>query len=574
MMSTSKESVSNVDFVSQELLIRGGYVQQLSAGIYTVLHFGLRSSRKIEKIIREEMERIGGVEISMPVVHPAQLWKQTGRYDNIDDSLVRFSDRFGRDMVLGMTHEEVVTTLAKSEIKTYRQLPLMVYQIQTKFRDEARARGGLIRVREFVMKDSYTFDSNWEGLKNQYQEHYQAYFKIFERAGLPVIGIQSDVGMMGGKVAHEFMYLTDMGEDTIFICETTGYQANREVATFKKPVPPEEDELPLEKVHTPNTKTIADLASFLKTTPQRCGKIVVFTGTIAGEKKIIMSIIRGDMEVNKIKLQNLTKAKELEPATEEEIVDIGSVPGYGSPLDIDRSKALVIADELITKSKNLVMGANEAEYHLQNVCYSRDYQADLVGDITYAFEGVLAPNAQGPIDTLKARRGVEVGNIFQLGTKYAQDLEAYFMDLDGKTKPLVMGSYGIGIGRFLGCLAEEYHDDNGLKLPISVAPYEVHMVGLLDSEEVVNTCEEIYNKLVSSGIEVLYDDRQKKMASPGEKFGDADLIGIPIRLTISRRSLKNGGVEIKLRSESQSDIIPKDQISDKVNQTINRLKQT
>jgi len=573
LLTTRKESVSNVDIFSQELLVRAGYIRQLSTGIFTAMHFGQRSFRKIEQILREEMDRIGGVEISMPVVHPAEIWKQTGRYDAIDESLVRFTDRAGRDMVLAMTHEEVVAMLARSEITTYKQLPVMAYQIQTKFRDEARPRGGLIRVREFVMKDSYSLDTSWEGLSRQYQAHYEAYFRIFTRAGLPVVAIESDVGMMGGRKAHEYMYLTGIGEDTIFICENTGYKANKEVATFTKPVPPEEDPLPVEQVHTPGTKTIADLADFLSTTPERCGKVVLFTGNIHEEKKLIIGVVRGDMEVNKVKLQNIVKSSELLPATTEEIMEIGAIPGYASPVGIDRSKAIVVVDDLIPESPNLVMGANEEGYHLVNVCYERDYEGDMVGDITNAYDGALAPDADSEDDTLQSVRGVEVGNIFQLGTKYTEALGANFMDQDGRYKPVIMGSYGIGVGRLLGCIAEEYHEERGLILPITVAPYEVHMVGLLDKPEIEEAAVQVYQQLREAGIEVLYDDRSSKEASAGEKFSDADLIGIPIRLTISKRSLKQGGVEIKLRRETDREVILLDQVVSRVQETISTLKE-
>ncbi len=573
LLSTRKESVSNVDIFSQELLVRAGYIRQLSTGIFTALHFGQRSFRKIEQILREEMDYIGGVEISMPVVHPAEIWKQTGRYDAIDESLVRFTDRAGRGMVLGMTHEEVVAILARSEITTYKQLPLMVYQIQTKFRDEARSRGGLIRVREFVMKDSYSLDISWEGLTKQYRAHYEAYFRIFTRVGLPVVAIESDVGMMGGRIAHEYMYLTGIGEDTIFICENTGYRANKEVATFSKPVPPDEDPQPLEKVYTPGTKTIADLANFLGTTPERCGKVVLYTGKMGDQEKLIMAVVRGDMEVNQVKLQNLIKVKELTPATAEEVEAVGAVAGYASPVGVDRDQVLVVVDDLLVESMNLVMGANEENHHLINVCYEREYEAEVVGDIVNAFDGALAPDAESESDTLQSVRGVEVGNIFQLGTKYTEGLGANYMDETGRYQPIIMGSYGIGVGRLLGCIAEEYHEERGLILPITIAPYEVSMVGLLDKPEIEEAANQVYQQLLEAGIEVLYDDRSSKEASAGEKFSDADLIGIPIRLTISRRSLKQGGVEIKLRRETDREVILLDQVVSKAQETISMLKQ-
>lgn len=573
LLATTRKELSNTYGIkSQDLLVQAGYIRPLAAGIFSSMHFAHRTFQKIEQILREEMNRIGGVEITMPVVHPADLWRKTGRYDDIDESLARFEDRAGRDLVLAMTHEEVVASLAFSDLKTYRQFPKLIYQIQTKFRDEARSRGGLIRVREFVMKDSYSLDTSWEGLQKQYDAHYAAYHRIYQRAGLPVISIQSDVGMMGGKVAHEYMYLTDMGEDTIFICAQTGYKANKEIATMKKPVPKEENMLPLEKVHTPGTKTIEDVAAFLGIEASRCGKVVFFSGFVDGKEKVIMAIVRGDMEVNQNKLQNLVKSKYLDPATAAQIESIGSVPGYASPMDIDRLQVVLVADDLAAASTNLVIGANEVDYHTQHVCYGRDYTADFVADIVNAYEGALAPDAISDSDVLTSYRGVEVGNIFQLGTKYTDALEAQFMDENGRRQSIIMGSYGIGVGRLLGCLAEEYHDENGLKLPIQVAPYEVVIVALLDHEEVGIAAEKLYLDLQEAGVEVLFDDRNKKVARAGEKFADADLIGMPIRITVSSRSLKNGGFEVKQRNASEGELCVPEEVIEKVTKTIADLK--
>ncbi len=572
LATTRKELASTYGIKSQDLLIQAGYIRPLGAGIFSAMHFAHRSFRKIEQILREELDKIGGVEISMPVVHPADIWKKTNRYFEVDESLVRFKDRADRDLVLAMTHEEVVATLALSDVTSYRQLPKLIYQMQTKFRDEVRSRGGLIRVREFIMKDSYSLDSSWKGLEEQYQAHYQAYFNIFERVGLPVIAIESDVGMMGGKVAHEYMYLTEIGEDTIFICEETGYQANKEVATFKKSVPDEMEMKALEKVYTPGTKTIEDLAAFLGISSSHCGKVVFFNGEIQGKEKVIMAIVRGDMEVNENKLQSLTKSKILEPATEEQILSINSVPGYASPMDIDRSNVLLVVDDLIPSSMNMVLGANQADHHLKHVCYGREYEADIIGDIVSAFDGAVAPDATSDHQLLKAVRGVEVGNIFQLGTKYTEALDAFFMDENGRRQPIIMGSYGIGVGRLLGCLSEAYHDENGLKLPLAVAPYHVIITALLDNDEIRDTAEKIYRELLTAGIEVLYDDRDKKVARAGEKFADADLIGIPMRITVSTRSLKNGGVELKLRNEGQGHIVPVEHVLPEVSKILEQIK--
>ncbi len=571
LLSTRKETVSQVSIKSQELLVRAGFIRQLSAGIFSSLHLAHRSMGKIEAMLRQEMNSIGGVEVSLPIVHPASIWKQTKRYEEIDESLVRFRDRADREMVLAMTHEEVVASLAKSEISSYRQLPKLIYQLQTKFRDEARSRGGLIRVREFVMKDSYSLDASWAGLQQQYDAHYEAYFRLFARVGLPVMAIQSDVGMMGGKVAHEYMYITDIGEDTIYLCDSTGYRANKEVATIQKIYPAKVDPLPLVEVHTPGTKTIEDLANYLQSTAEACGKGVFFSAQVEGVQKVILAVVRGDMEVNEVKLQNLIRSKALLPATNEEIRGIGAVPGYASPIGIDREKAIVVVDDLIPPSMNLIVGANKEHYHLRNACYGRDYEADFVGDLINAFEGALAPDAQTDQDRLRSVRGVEVGNIFQLGTKYTEALEARFIDKDGKPKPIIMGSYGIGVGRLLGCLAEEYHDEFGLQLPISVAPYQVMLVGLLENEEVKEQAERLYEQLKAHQVEVLFDDRHIKLARPGEKFADADLIGLPIRLTISKRSLKNTSVELKLRTGTEKQLIPLEEVCERVMQLIEEL---
>lgn len=567
---TLKESPGGVELASHDLLVRAGYIRQLSSGIFSYLHLGHRSLQKIQQILREEMDKIGGVEISMPVVHPADIWKKTGRYEEIDESLVRFSDRADRDLVLAMTHEEVVSSLAQSEVTSYKQLPLLVYQIQTKFRDEARPRGGLIRVKEFAMKDSYSLDASWEGLAKQYEAHYEAYFRIFARSGVPVVAIKSDVGMMGGKVAHEFMYLSEIGEDTIFICDKTGYKANKEVAVFRKKYPQDEP-LSLQKVHTPGSKTIAEVAQFLGVEEEKCGKMVFFTALISPDlpEKLVAVVIRGDMEVNPVKLQKLAHLKSMRPATEAEILAAGTVPGYASPMSLHKKDCLIIADDLVAHSPNLVLGADQTDYHYKNTCYGRDYEADLVGDIAMAYEDALSPDTNDDTARLRAVRGVEVGNIFQLGTKYTEGLDAYFMDEQGKSKPLIMGSYGIGVGRILACAAEEHRDKDGLNLPISIAPYSLLLVALIDSAETQAAADTLYHALQNAGIDVLYDDR--KIKSAGVKFKDADLWGIPLRLTLSKKSLQKGGVELKRRGEKNFSIVPKNEVLETVKQQISQL---
>ncbi len=555
--ATRRESPSNTDLNSFALLERAGYVRQLASGIFSYLHLGNRSIRKIEQILREEMDRIGGLEINMPLVHPSDIWKKTGRYDSIDDSLVRFQDRNSRDLVLAMTHEEVVSTLANQEISSYRQLPVLVYQIQTKFRDELRPRAGLIRAREFIMKDSYSLDIDNDGLNKQYIRHYNAYYRMFARMGLPVVAILSDVGMMGGSMAHEYMYLTEIGEDTIYICNNCGYKANKEIGKFaKSPEPGTGAEM--EKVHTPNTSTIENLANYLRLEKSDLGKMVFYVGTIGDTEKLVACVVPGDLEVNQMKLSGLLECGDLRAALPDEIKQAGGVPGFASPIGMDPKKTLIVADDLVAAGKSYVLGANELDYHCRNVECGRDYQADITGDIVSAYEGAPCVRCQ---QALSAMRGVETGNIFQLGTKYSSALDALYKDPSGKDLPIIMGSYGIGVGRALACVAEEYNDDKGLKLPISIAPYQVILIAIIDTDQIAKLADEVYQEFLDKGIEVLYDDRTTKVASPGVKFKDTDLYGIPIRITISKRSLEQGGLELKLREEEDSAIYPRSEIS-------------
>ena len=543
---TLREAPSGAESKGYEYLLRAGYIRQLGAGIFSLLPLGFKSTKKIENIVREEMNRIGGQEILMPVVNPGDLWKESGRYYSIDKELARFKDRVGRDMVLAMTHEEAVTDIARGEIDSYKRLPLFVYQIQTKFRDDPRPRAGLIRVREFTMKDAYSFDRDQEGLEKIYADNYRAYFRIYDRCGLPSIAVSSDTGMMGGKVAHEYMYLSPIGEDTIIICDECGYTANRQIAEIKKEYFKEE-ERPIEKVATPHAKTIDDLASFLSIPPQKTCKAVFMVGSFINEKtgeeedKLIAAFIRGDMEVEEAKLQHAAKANSLRPAHEEEIRACGMVPGFASAIGA-KGDFITIVDESAAYSNNLVAGANEEGYHFINTNFKRDYDG-IVADIASAREGHLCPKCGKP---LKASKGIEIGNIFQLGTKYSEAMNCNFQDESGVQRPVIMGCYGIGIGRLLACLAEEYNDESGLKLPITVAPYDVHLVSLVKDTEIA---EKIYLELLDSGIDVLYDDRKE---SAGVKFADADLIGVPIRITLGNRSLKEKKVEVKLRATGET----------------------
>jgi prolyl-tRNA synthetase len=547
-----RESPANIDALSHKLLLRAGFVRQLGQGLFSYLPLARRSLTKIENILRQEMNAIGGQEITMPVAHPAEIWRATGRWYSVGPEMARFKDRKGRDMVLAMTHEEVVTDLCKTEIRSYRQLPQLVYHIQTKFRDDPRPRAGLIRVREFTMKDSYSLDADEAGLDRQYQAHYQAYFNIFNRCDLPVIAVGSDVGMMGGSMAHEYMYLTPIGEDTLVLCRQCRYAANRQIASFAKPIAPPEDLKPIEKIATPGCMTIEALANLL-TVPKRKTAKAVFM--IAGHEdetgeheEFVCVLVRGDMEVNETKLANAAGANRLRPATDEEIRETGAIPGYASPIGLRGVK--VIVDDALSTSPNLVAGANDEGYHLLNANVVRDYEPTLIADIAAAGDGDACRQCG---QALYTARGVEVGNIFKLGTRYSAAMGAMYLAADGSQKPIVMGSYGIGSGRLLACIAEEHHDDKGLMWPITVAPYEVHVISLGQAE----TADRLYEALRQAGIEVLYDDREE---SPGVKFNDADLIGIPIRITVSAKSLAKGGVEMKRRHRSETGIVAEDSL--------------
>ncbi len=549
--TTLREAPTEAEVISHQLLLRAGFIRPLAAGIFSYLPLAQRALVNIMRIIRAEMDAIGGQEISMPVVHPAELWQQTGRWDAIGAEMGRFTDRNNRAMALAMTHEEVVAALTKSEIRSYRQLPALVYQLQTKWRDDPRPRAGLIRVREFTMLDSYSLDATWEGLDAQYQAHYEAYFNIFRRCELPVVAVQSDTGMMGGQMAHEYMYLTPIGEDSLLFCDSCGYSANRQAARFSRPTPAAEAPLPLERVATPHASSIAELAAFLNIPAARTAKAVFFMAEPADGSPafLVFAVVRGDMEVNETKLANAVQARDLRPATDVEIRAIGAEPGYASPVGLRGAR--VVVDELIPASPNLVAGANEIGYHLRNVNYGRDFTADQVVDLAAATEGSPCPQCGA---AMRLSRGVEVGNIFKLGTKYTDALECGFSDENGQIRPVIMGSYGIGVGRLLACIAEQHHDENGLCWPAEVAPYPVHLTLLSGKTgEPDAVAQALAAELTAAGLEPLFDDRAE---SAGVKFADADLIGLPLRITVSERALKQGGVEFKPRRASERFIVP------------------
>jgi prolyl-tRNA synthetase len=545
-----RDDPAEAEMVSHRLLVRAGYVRQLGAGIYSLLPLGFAVHRRIEQVIREEIDAIGGQEMEMPVVHPAELWKESGRYAKIGPEMVRFKDRGGRDMVLAMTHEEVVADLTRDLVHSYRQLPAIVYHFQTKFRDEPRARGGLIRVREFVMKDSYSIDADAAGLDHSYELHHGAYTRIFRRLGLDAIAVSSDVGIMGGTGAHEFMVLNPHGEDTLVLCDACGFAANMQIAPTAVAAPDAEEPSPVEEVATPGADTIASLASLLDVPMSRTAKAAFF---VTGDGRLVTAIVRGDFEVNETKLTNAVRAiGGLRPAQAEEIRAAGMEPGYGSP--VGARDTLVVVDELVTKSPNLVAGANRAGVHLRNVNVGRDYEPGIVADIANVRPGDPCPDCGAAV---RLAQGIEVGNIFKLGSDFTEALDATYLAEDGSRRNPIMGSYGIGLGRAMACVVEAHHDDKGIVWPMEVAPYRAHLVAIGANRDpaVAETADALYERLGATGVSVLYDDRDE---SPGVKLTDAELLGMPTIVTVSPRSLAAGGVEVTERSSGERSVRPID----------------
>lgn len=554
--ATLRDDPADAEMPSHRLLVRAGYVRQLGAGIYSLLPLGFRMTKRVEQVIREELNAIGGQEMEMPVVHPADLWRETGRYDAIGPEMARFKDRGDRDMVLAMTHEEVVADLLRDIVRSYRQLPMIVYHFQTKFRDEPRSRGGLIRVREFVMKDSYSCDRDEAGLDAAYWAHHRAYTRIFERLGIDAIPVSSDVGMMGGSLAHEFMFLNPAGEDVLVLCEACGYAANRQVAPSTAAAPEAEEPLPMEEVHTPDATTIDALAAFLGVPASRTAKAFF---AVTGDGRFVVAVVRGDFDVNETKLANAVRASGgMRPAQADEILARGMQAGYGSP--IGARDAVVVVDSLVAKSPNLVAGANRPGYHLRNTNLGRDYSADVVADIASVREGDACPACGGPV---VLRNGIEVGNIFKLGTKYTAALGAEYLGEDGERHPIVMGSYGIGLGRNVACIVEAHHDEKGIAWPPEVAPYPAHLVtvGANRDPRVTEVAEGLYEAAAAGGDagQILYDDRDE---SPGVKFTDAELLGMPWILTVSPRSLAGGGVEVTERATGRRSVQSVEHVTD------------
>ena len=542
---TLRQAPGDAENISHQLLIRAGFIQQIATGIFSFQPLGNRSVTKIRNIIREEMDRVGGQEINMPVVQPRSLWEESGRAETFVPPLATFEDRRERDMVIAPTHEETATAMARAGVTSYRDLPFTIYQIQTKFRDETRPRGGLLRVREFEMKDAYSFDADEEGMDRSFQAMVAAYKRIFRRCGLEVVMVEADSGGIGGKDSNEFVLLTESGEDTILMSTESDYAANVEKAEFIKKKFPKGELGEVEEFATPGIKTIDELAKAEGVSKSKTAKAVFYS--VDGE--IVVVTIRGDYDVNETKLRNVLGGSEPRFATPEEVKAAGLVSGSASAVGLDGMKSVV--DDSITLGSNYLAGANKEGFHLRNVNLERDFKADIFADIAEAKKGYFSPDGKGK---LVAKRGIEVGHVFKLGNVYSSKMGAEYTDEDGGQNEILMGCYGIGVGRLLAAAVESNHDDFGMVLPQAIAPYDVYLAGLnLNDADIAGKAESIYEALQDAGYEVLFDDRD---APPGVKFKDADLLGIPIRIVISSRSLENGGVEVKARTSKDSEIVP------------------
>ena len=547
-LHTLKEEPREAEVISHKLMLRAAMIKKLASGIYSYLPYGLAALRKVERIVREEMNAAGAQEVLMPAVQPAEVWKESGRWEFYGKELLRFTDRKGGEFAMGPTHEEVITTIVRDEVRSYRDLPLNLYQIQTKFRDEIRPRFGVMRAREFIMKDAYSFDVDDEGAGRSYESMRKAYNRIFERCGLTFKAVEADSGPIGGSYSHEFMVLAATGEDLILSCSSCRYAANLEKAEIAAPASTALKEAPAgepEKVHTPQSRTIEEVCGLLEVRPENLIKTLIY----ATDQGVLAALVRGDHEVNEAKLRRAAGCETLELADEAVIEKHTRAPrGFAGPVGLS---IRTIADYALLDSGPFVAGANEEDYHLKNVWLSRDARVDVIADIRNAREGDPCPRCGK--GSLEAIRGIEVGHIFKLGTKYSKAMDAAFLDEDGTQKPIVMGCYGIGVGRVLAAAIEQHADENGIVLPVSLAPFQVLVLPVsVHEEEVLGAASKLYEQLEARGIDVLLDDRD---ARPGVKFMDADLIGVPYRVTVGARGLKEGIVEIKERASGTVDKI-------------------
>jgi len=570
---TLREAPADAETASHRLLLRAGCIDQLMAGAYTYLPLGWRVKRRVEQIVREEMDRAGALELHMPAIQPLELWARSGRADGFGDVLFRLADQRERALVLAPTHEEVVTQLFASHARSYRDLPVTLYQLQTKFRDEARPRGGLVRVREFTMKDAYSFDLDERGLDVSYDAMFEAYRRIFDRCGVPTIAVEADSGAIGGKGSQEFMFLTDTGEDVIVRCDVCGYAANTEKAEFARPraaSAADEQPLPSEPVDTPDTPTIEALARLLGVPEARTAKAVLYAATdphdAAAAALPVFAVIRGDLQVNEIKLRNLLGGRELRAMTPEEARGYGIEPGYASPIGVD-SRVRVVADTSIAASVNLVAGANAAGRHLRNTNHGRDWTAHEVADIALAEAGHACARCTDrgtqPPGTLRAARGIEMGHVFRLGRLYADTFGVQVLDAAGVQRVPVMGCYGIGVDRIIAAVVEAHHDERGIAWPAAVAPFDAHLVVLGAARDPALAADALalHDALEAAGLAVLYDDRDE---SPGVKFADADLLGVPLRLTVSARNASAGTVELQRRTGGAVEQVPRGEVVERL----------
>ncbi len=546
LIPTLKENPTEAEVVSHRLLLRAGFIRKLSSGVYTYLPLGLAAIRKVERIVREEMNRAGAQELLMPMVQPADLWMETGRWQKYGAELLRFTDRHERESCLGPTHEEVITDLVRREIHSYRGLPVNLYQIQTKFRDEIRPRFGLMRGREFIMKDGYSFDASEEGAENTYRAMHRAYHRIFARCGLDFRAVEADTGTIGGSFSHEFMVLADTGEDTIVICSACSYAANMEKAAVAAPA----DQAPvvaaaLEKVATPGKRTVEEVTTHLGCSARQLVKTMVYEA----DGELVAVLVRGDHEVQPVKLKNLLGAVEVELASDERVREACGVPtGYLGPVGL---KLRLVADREVMVLSNLVVGANEKDFHLTGANPGRDFTVEKAGDIRQVTSEDRCPSCGGG---LELPRGIEVGHIFKLGDAYSKSMKATFQDADGEEKTFVMGCYGIGVSRTVAAAIEQNHDDFGIIFPLPVAPFQVIVVNVgVKDAAITAAAEKLYEDLQELGVEVLYDDRDER---PGVKFKDADLIGIPWRVTVGKRFAEDGSVEVKARRVKDIALMP------------------
>ena len=558
LIPTLKETPAEAEVASHRLLLRAGFIRKLTAGIYTYLPLGLAAIRKVETIVREEMNRAGAQEILMPMVQPADLWRETGRYQKYGPELLRFVDRHERESCLGPTHEEVITDLLRREVRSYRDLPQNLYQIQTKFRDEIRPRFGLMRGREFIMKDAYSFDVDDVAAAESYQKMFEAYKRIFTRCGLEFRPVEADSGAIGGSFSHEFMVLADTGEDTLVICSSCDYAANSEKAAVAAPDPDNSPMLDLEKVETPGKRKVPVVCEFMGIKPQELVKTMVFKA----DEEPVAVLVRGDREVQEVKLKNLLGVADVEMLDDKAVFDATGVPtGYLGPVGITIK---LVVDQEVAAMRNFVTGGNEKNYHIKNVNMERDFEAFAVADLRQITDSDPCPSCGAK---LGMKEGIEVGHVFKLGTGYSTALKAVFQDSNGKDKPMVMGCYGIGVSRIVAAAIEQNHDENGMIFPMPLAPMQVVLLNLgLKDEHITETAELLYRELQEKGIEVLLDDRDER---PGVKFKDADLLGIPLRITVGKSLTKNGVVEIRLRSDGTTEELAPQQVIARILELIN-----